>query len=304
MKKSLLTLALGVMAFTAGAQVVEVQSVTKVPLPQDLLVNIPRISPDGTFAIVSTLADNTLQRVDLTTGTYVKVADNGSALHVAFSPDSRAMVYRSSSTDASHRRLYAVKSVDLTTNVTSILAAPARHSADFSVSPAGVLTVTYGGRVKSSAMNGGASNASLAHPTVGINRGHMEVTMPDGRSSFLDPQGRGSYLWPSLSPDGTKIVYYLSMHGCFVCNLDGSDVRPLGYIHAPRWMGNDIIVGCRDYDNGTFITESSIVAARLDGTTQTLTGSDVIALNPSADASAGKIAFSTPDGQLYVINLK
>lgn len=42
MKKSLLTLAFCTASLLAGAQVVEVQSVTKVPVAGDLAVNIPR----------------------------------------------------------------------------------------------------------------------------------------------------------------------------------------------------------------------------------------------------------------------
>ena len=56
-----------------------------------------------------------------------------------------------------------------------------------------------------------------------------------------------------------------------------------------------------DLDDGEFIYASTIVAATLDGKTQTLTGDDIIAMYPHA--TDGKIAFSTPAGEAYIINV-
>lgn len=153
-------------------------------------------------------------------------------------------------------------------------------------------------------MAGQKVKAATAQPVVSIHYGHLEVTTPDGKTVTLDPQGRGSYLWPQLSPDGTKIVYYLARHGCFVCNLDGSDVRPLGYLHGARWINNDAVVGFQDYDDGAVTYKSAIVAADLQGTHQTLTDESIIGLNPSVSADGSRIAFATTAGELYVINLK
>lgn len=301
MKKILLTLALGSAALFAGAQVVEVQSVAKVSL-QGLEVNIPRISPDGTFAVVSSNTDNSLYRVDLSSGAVNRVADNGSALELVFTPDGQGAIYKCATVRDNHLRYYSVKGVELATGAVRSFTREARHCANYSVSPAGVISMNAEGKFSARTLAG--KKATGGRAVVGIHHGHLEVTLPNGKTFNLDPQGRGSYLWPSLSPDGTKVVYYLSGHGCFVCNLDGSDIKPLGYIHAPRWMGNDIVIGCQDIDNGVMITESAIVAANLQGSIQTLTDKNVIGINPSASADGKAITFSTPAGDLYVINLK
>lgn len=60
MNKALLTLVLSAATLVAGAQVVEVQSVTRVAVDGDVSVDKPRISPDGTFAVLSTNTDNAL----------------------------------------------------------------------------------------------------------------------------------------------------------------------------------------------------------------------------------------------------
>lgn len=303
MKKALLTAAVAIATLTASAQVVDVQGIAPVPVASGVEVNISRISPNGTFAIVSNNADNSLYRVDFSTGAVKKVAENGSALELAFTPAGDHIVFKSATVKDNHLRYYNVNSVELASGKQIELSKPARHCAAYSISDAGVLTLNDNGRV-SSRSAAGAKVKTAGKAAVSINRGHLEVALPGGKSSFIDPQGRGSYLWPSVSPDGKKIVYYLSGHGCYVCDLDGSNARALGYLHAPCWLGNDVVVGCRDIDNGTFITESSIVACTLDGREQTLTPASIIGINPSASADGKTISFSTPTGELYLIQLK
>lgn len=80
-------------------------------------------------------------------------------------------------------------------------------------------------------------------------------------------------------------------------------MKSLGLVRAPQWYDNNTVVGMQDVDNGEFILSSKIVAVTLDGTMQTLTGDDIIAMYPYASAASGKIAFSTPAGEAYIINV-
>lgn len=302
MKKALPTFALAAVAAGVSGQVVQVRNIEQVPLPKELTVNIPRTSPDGTFAIVSTNTDNALYRVNLAGGETELVAPTGSALELAFSPDSKAVVFKSSTIDRNHLRYYHVQSVDLEKGTSRALTQKKRHCASYSVAPTGELSLADNGKFSARSFSGAKAKSGL--PVVGINKGHLELTTADGATRFLDPQGRGSYLWPSLSPDGTKVVYFMSGHGCFVCDINGTNVRELGYIHAPQWLGNDAIIGCQDEDNGVYITSSSIVASDLKGNIQTLTDASLLGVNPSAAADGKTIIFSTADGKLYRINLK
>ena len=138
-------------------------------------------------------------------------------------------------------------------------------------------------------------------PVLSIDKGQLMLTV-NGKTRKLSPNGdRFSYMWASLSPDGTKVLYYQAAHGTYVCNLDGSDVRKVGQMRAPVWYDDNTVVGMMDKDDGEFIYASTIVAATLDGTTQVLTGDDVIAMYPHA--ITGKIVFSTPAGEAYMINV-
>lgn len=126
----------------------------------------------------------------------------------------------------------------------------------------------------------------------------------DGVTKQLAPNGEDErYVWSSLSPDGSKVLYYVGGWGAGVCDLDGKNVISLGDITAPKWWDDNTIVGMNEEDDEYSVIASSIVMRTLDGTEQTLTGDDVIATYPLPCRQDGKIAFSTPDGEIYVITV-
>ncbi|MDE6300712.1 MAG: hypothetical protein K2M19_03240 [Muribaculaceae bacterium] len=302
MKKTLLSLLAMSLAAGVSAQVVEVTGLKEVKTSKPLSVNLVKVSPDGSYAIVSDIASTALHKVNLSTGATSVVTSNGSALELKFSPDSRSVVFKRSVTGDHRLRYHSVESVDLATGVEHQLAKPARHAANYTVSPKGNLTIAGESAIARTVSLNGVKEAPRA--VVGINKGHLEVTTPDGNTKFIDPQGRGSYLWPSLSPDGTKIVYYKSGDGCFVCDLDGSNARSLGFVHAPVWMNDKVVLGSQEYDNGLTVTASSIVAADMNGTIQTLTDASLLGMSPSVSTDGKTVTFGTADGKLYVLTLK
>lgn len=300
MRKLFLSAAVVLAGFCASAQLVEVQSIAEVNLPEGLMVSVPTISPDGSFVVVSDLASDGLTRISLADGTATTITCNGNGNDVAISADGSRIVFRQSTIDRRHLRRTALKSVDLASGRETEIVGPSRRLNAGVAMNGNTVTAIENGRLKTRNLAGGRAEAA---PVVSINYGHLDYTA-GGRTITLDPQGRGSYLWPALSPDGTKVVYYLAGRGCFVCNTDGSDVRRLGMLRAAKWLDNNTIVGMNDVDNGEFVTSSSIIASNLDGTRQTLTGEDIIAMYPSASADGSKIAFATPEGRMYIINLK
>lgn len=126
-----------------------------------------------------------------------------------------------------------------------------------------------------------------------------------GEAITLSPLGNDKrYIWPSISPDGTKLLFFVSAQGAYISNLDGSNVKELGIIRAPKWYGNNIVVGQRDYDDGYVTTSSSIVAKNIDtGEEQILTQENIIAMYPSVSEKGDKILFSTPEGKAYLVHI-
>lgn len=136
----------------------------------------------------------------------------------------------------------------------------------------------------------------------------MDLVLYDGnKRCVLNPQGKGSYIWEKISPDQKHIVYMAIHENChtFVANIDGSNPVDLGYIGAPAWYGNDMIVGMLDLDDGQTVVKSELVAIRIDGTQRQVlsTPQQEHAMYPSANANASAIAFEN-DGKVYLLKIK
>jgi Tol biopolymer transport system component len=130
------------------------------------------------------------------------------------------------------------------------------------------------------------------------------VLKHNGLSTTLAPNGMNeSYLWPSVSPDGKKICYYVAGKGCFVANTDGSNPQFIARdCRAAKWYNNNTIVAMADEDDGHFTTASAIVAYSLNGQKQVLTSNKMIAMYPYA--AENMIVFSTLKGETYMLNIK
>lgn len=272
----------------ASAQLLDVGSVAQVNIPEDLTNKVAAISPDGSYLLITTDYNKGLTKYDLATGEMKQVTDAaGAGYDVKISADGNSIMYRETSYTSDHLKLTAIKSQDLVSGVTTEIAAPARDLA--------VSTVR--------AKVGRKMGVETSRPELSIDKLHLMITRGGITSEFSPLGTEARYIWPSVSPDGTKALFYVSGNGAYVCNLDGSDIKELGQVRAPRWYNDNIIVGMNDQDNGVVYTSSSIVAVDLNGNSQVLTGDSVIAMYPMPDAAGNKIAFSTPTGEAYIINI-
>lgn len=125
----------------------------------------------------------------------------------------------------------------------------------------------------------------------------------DGKKHILTPNGNDRrYIWPSLSPDGKRIVYTVSGVGTYVCGVDGSNPVALGILRAPKWFGNDRVVGMVNEQTGG-VTKSSIEMVKADGTgRQTLTPETIVGMYPSV--SGNRIAFATDKGEVFLMEVE
>jgi hypothetical protein len=296
MKKFFISAAVILATLSAGAQVFNVVSIDKVNT--NVTIDKPVISPDGSFVFATGDAINGISRINVANGEAQTIVSGSGLYGVKVSADGSQIVYNEPSFK-NKLRYVSLKSLDVNTLKANTIVKASRHLNSGVALQGNTVTAIADGKVKSRAL---AGQETAAKAVASIDYGHLVVTV-DGKSTVIDPQGRGSYLWPSVSPDGTKVLYWATGHGAFVCDLDGSNAKSLGAIRAAVWAGNDAIVGMHDQDNGEEITSSEIVAADLNGHRQTLTDNSMIALYPSATADGSKVAFATIDGSLYVINL-
>ena len=275
MKKIFLLLAMAV-PMMAFAQLIEVTSTERVAASTD--AKVAAFSPNGDYLLLTNTSNQGLQRLDLATkqATVLTKAD-GAGYNVQVSRDGKQIVYREVITNASKSRVSNIICHDFAANKAQVVAQKQQHLA--------------------------AMVADADRPSFSIKDRQLMMTK-NGKTIVFSPNGEQySYHWASLSPNGKKVSYYISAVGCFVCDIDGKNIQFIGHnCYAPVWYNDEIIIASDTKDNGHVITESAIVAYDLKGNKQVLTNGDHIAVFPQT--AEGKIAYSTSEGEIYVMNIK
>ena len=275
MKKIFLLLAMAV-PMMAFAQLIEVTSTERVAASAD--AKVAAFSPNGDYLLLTNTSNQGLQRLDLATkqATVLTKAD-GAGYNVQVSRDGKQIVYREVITNASKSRVSNIIRLDLAANKAQVVAKQQSHLA--------------------------AMVVDANRPSFSIKDQQLMMTK-NGKTINFSPNGtQYSYHWASLSPNGQKVSYYISAVGCFVCDIDGKNIQFIGHnCYAPVWYNDEIIIASDTKDDGHVITESAIVAYDLKGNKQVLTKGDHIAVFPQT--AEGKIAYSTSEGEIYVMNIK
>ena len=298
MRKVLLSLAV-LASSVVSAQLLNVGSVEKVNLPAGADAIQSVLSHDGSFAVINSA--NGLQKVDLATGKVAKIADNASSSGIEISEDGATIVYKQS-VFKNKLRYTTLKSVNINNGKESTIVNASRNLQGYALSKNSVGAVDNGQYTGKSLDSAAPALVTVAS----IKNGALYVSV-NGVNNNISPQGTTgqSYLWPSISPDGKKVLYYLCGQGAFVCNLDGSNPVSVGMIRAAKWYNNEVVVGMQDQDNGEYVTASKLTAVSVDGKVkQDLTQYSSMAMYPAVAGNGSKVSFVTPAGELFVMNIK
>ena len=294
MKKVFISAMLLCSSVLGFAQLVEIQSVDKIDLPEGVSVNQATISPDGSFVVFSQNAKGGLHKMDLASKEINMISANGNSFDLKIAADG-TVVFRESRTAENKLRYTSLKAVDAR-GLETTLVAPTRDLNGFAVNGTNVMTVDNN-KVEAKSLNGGVA---VQMPVASIRYGQLCI---DGKVISPNGQDGASYLWPSISPNGTKVCYYLVTKGCYVANIDGSNPVYIGQLRATKWLNDLTVVGMNDLDDGSVVTSSKLIAASIDGKVkQELTVGESLAMFPSTNGK--RIAYSTPMGDLFIINLK
>ena len=275
MKKVYLFLALAI-PMMASAQLLEVTSTTRVA--SEANAKVAAFSPNGDYLLLTNTSHQGLQRFDLASKAITPITSaDGAGYNVQIAQDGKQIVYREVVTDANQVRHNNIVRMNLAGKQRQMVAKNQRSLEAMAV--------------------------EMERPSFSVKDRQLMMTV-NGETKVFSPNGQQySYHWASLSPNGQKVSYYISAVGCFVCDIDGSNIQFIGHnILAPVWYNDNILVGCDTKDNGEVVLESVIVAYSLDGKKQVLTNGEQIAVFPKA--ANGKIAYSTSEGEIYVMNIK
>ena len=261
----------------ASAQLLEIVSTKQLTTPSNEELKVAGFSPKGDYVLLTNDVNKGLLHYDLATDNVTTITEaDGAGWAVKISTDGTNIVYRERYMTADKLMKHNILEYNLTAKKKAMVAKEQRNLN------------------KLVATNNGVS----------INENLHMVLIKDGKSTILTPNGANeAYNWASLSPDGQKILYYVSGKGCYTCDLNGRDIHYIALdCRAPQWYDNNIIIGMHDEDNGKWITASAIVAYSLQGEKQILVNKETMAIYPYA--ADGKIAFSTAAGKVYVMNVK
>lgn len=278
MRKTFLLVAACITSMLASAQIFQVTSVQELKGASFQDARVAGISPNGDYVLMTNGSNQGLKRYDIATDQMTVITDaEGAGFNVQISRDGNELVYRERFTGENQTRYNNIVCKNFVSKKTEMIAKKQSNN-DMMVLP--------------------GSNVVLQN---------SECTMhivKNGKRIKIAPQGNDvNYIWASLSPDKTKILYYVSEMGCYVCDINGNNSRFIGWdCRAPQWYNNEIIISMNDQDDGHFTTTSAIMAYTLDGKVQVLTSPDMVAMYPFA--AEGKVVFSTIQGKTYMLNVK
>lgn len=279
MKKMILLCAICAISMLTNAQLLEVVSMQQLRTPSGEELKVAGFSPKGDYLLLTNDVNNGLIRYDLATGATQTISEaSGAGWSVKISEDGQCIVYRERYMDANQLMKHNIVKYDMSDQKKAIVAKNQRNLNQL-VHANGANSVT-------------------------INEELQLVLVHNGKNIVLTPNGANeAYNWASISPDGQKILYYVSGKGCYTCDLKGGNVQYIAdHCRAPQWYDNNTIIGMHDEDDGKYLTASAIVAYNLQGQKQILVNKEMMAIYPYA--AKGQIAFSTASGDVYLMKVR
>ena len=133
------------------------------------------------------------------------------------------------------------------------------------------------------------------------------IISTNGEERVLKPFSENEvsgYIWASLSPDKKRILFYAAGKGTCIADLNGNVISFLGYIQAPRWYSDSLVVGMDARNNEYNYTSSRIqLVTENKKMKQYLTGENEMAMYPTASGQVGKIAYNTYEGELFLLTV-
>lgn len=257
----------------------------------------PVLSPDGQKVLFTQSDYEGLNVYDIADDVVTPLAsDRLAGFSPAFSKDGKS-VYFLSQTRENMLVYREMKSVNLDGTGMSTVMGKSRGMLHPVAVDGGVVTVSDNGRKLKAKSNGG---------TYAYSAGKEIVVVKNGIEKKIAPvPTKYTYIWESLSPDGTKILFYAGGKGAYICDLDGNLVAELGKYTSPAWCGNDYVVAVNATHDGHQYETSQIVLLKVDGSyKKELTAPVSMSMHPTASASGDRLTYNTIDGRLFLMDLR
>lgn len=292
------------MAFGQNIQVISNEPITQVEQGKFFY---PQVSPTGENILFTSENYDGIWLYDNSNGKIEKIVEaNGAGYEPKFSANGNQIIFRKNEF-INNLKYSSINKIDLQSKNVETLENKTRN-----------LTPPLESRTKSAAY---VVDKKLV--TKNISNNLQKIDISDERAVTIEnsnliiysnderivytPLGEGNYLWPSISHDGTKLLFTFAGRGTFVTDFDGNIISELGFAHYPSWSNDDKwITYMEDHDDGYKVTTSEIFVASVDGETKVkLTNTDAIKeMYPRWSSVENEIVYNTTDGVIYKLKLK
>ena len=234
--------------------------------------------------------------------------DDGAGYEFVIDPNNNSIYYR---TDKyiNGRKYSSIKACNLQTLIVKVLEADKRDVSTPKLSGGGNVFYTvqkYLRIFESKSLK--KKSIKLTSTSVIVQIENSKIVLYQGeRKKILAPLGSGNYIWPSLSPDKTKLLFTFAGKGTYISDLNGKILVKLGYANYPRWSPDGKWISYMvDKDNGLNVISSEIYAVSADGNLKfKLTDTnDIYEMYPEWSSDGSEIAVNTYDGRILLLKLK
>lgn len=239
----------------------------------------PTLSPDASMVLFSNDDQTGLSLLSLKDGKVITIEKDarGAGFAPVFSADNKSIIYQTAQTiDGLMNR--DIRSFTISDGTKAVIAPMSRAN-----------------------INLNASTGQARY--VSSNFTSIILTEGDNKTELNPLSDAHSYLWPSLSPDGSHLLFVEPFQGLFVAEADGSNpVKIADKADYPGWVANDIVSFVVSHDDGYVILNSALKAFDLTtGELIDVTTPDVLVGESSAANST--VVFTTLNGEMFTVTV-
>jgi Tol biopolymer transport system component len=311
MRKWLIVSGLILMLLTSlSAQNLVVSEVRQITNLDQGTYYFPQLFPNGDKILFTSSNYTGLAYFDIATGEIVELSkESGAGYEPAFSPDGTSIIYRISEYK-NRRKFSSLINQDIQTGQKQILVAEKRNLSTPRISASGEIVLLQDNVPDQISLNKSGQSKIPQSVQSDIPNAFIENTnialIKGGIKQIIQPIGEGHYIWPSVSPDGNKLLFTKMGEATYITDLDGNNPVSLGRANAPRWSPDSKwVVYMDDKDDGYVVLESHLYAVSADGQqrVQLTNAPDRIDMYPVWGSQFENIVFATDRGEIFLISL-
>ena len=300
-----------VLFVSLGAQNLVLTEIKQITSLDDGVYYFPQLFPGGDKILFTSSNYNGLYYYDLETRDIIELStDAGAGYEPVFSADGSSVVYRIS--EYKNRRKYSsLIEQKIGTGQKKFLIRDKRNLSTprMNVSGEVILLEDYIPQkiVLSNEQKDVISPALQSDDPVVFIENTDIALISGGEKRVFEPMGEGHYLWPSVSPDGEKLLFTKMGDATYVTDLDGKNPVSLGRANAPCWSPDgNWIVYMDDRDDGYVVLASDIYAVSVDGQqrVQLTNTPDRIEMYPVWGDEIENMVFATDQGEIFLVRIE